>query len=91
MSVDRRLPIESFSRRIAGRVRCALTLLLFSAALPSLPATAQTITVYQQTNLVSDGYVQAAKTDPKLIDPWGVSIGQDLWINANGSGIDLVE
>jgi hypothetical protein len=29
--------------------------------------------VYDQTNLVSDGFAPAANTDPDLIDPWGVS------------------
>jgi hypothetical protein len=29
---------------------------------------------YTQTNLVSDGSVPAAHTDPNLINPWGMSI-----------------
>ena len=28
---------------------------------------------YAQTNLVSDGFVQAAHTDTNLKNPWGVS------------------
>src|SRR5689334_1704619 len=30
-------------------------------------------TAYQQTNLVSDGFVPARVIDPNLINPWGVS------------------
>ena len=31
-------------------------------------------TVYTQTNLVSDGFVPAAHTEPLLKNPWGISI-----------------
>jgi uncharacterized protein (TIGR03118 family) len=46
---------------------------------------------YVQTNLISDGAVPAKQTDPTLINPWGVSIGQDWWIDSPGSGFSLVE
>lgn len=46
---------------------------------------------YVQTNLISDGAVPAAQMDPTLINPWGVSIGPQFWIDAAGSGFSLVE
>ena len=65
-----------------------LTALLF------LPAFAhgQTSNGYTQTNLISDGSVQARQTDPNLINPWGVAIGQQtpFWINAAGAGLSEV-
>jgi len=54
-------------------------------------AVAQTSSTYTQTNILSDGAVPAAQVDPTLINPWGVSIGQDLWIDAAGSGFSLVD
>ncbi len=50
-------------------------LIIASSALISIGAGAQTST-YVQTNIISDGSVPAAQTDPTLINPWGVSIGQ---------------
>jgi uncharacterized protein (TIGR03118 family) len=46
---------------------------------------------YTQTNIVSDGSVAAQKTDPTLINPWGVSIGPAFWIDTAGTGFSLVE
>src|ERR1700744_1280921 len=62
---------------------CAILLLPFHSF-------AQT-SAYVQTNLISDGAVPAKQTDPTLINPWGVSIGQDWWIDSPGSGFSLVE
>jgi uncharacterized protein (TIGR03118 family) len=56
----------------------------------SVGASAQT-NAYVQTNLISDGAVPAKQTDPTLINPWGVSIGTDLWIDTAGSGFSEVE
>lgn len=44
-------------------------------------------TVYHQTNLVSDGAVAAAHTDPDLKNPWGVSFlpSGPWWISDNGT------
>ena len=55
-------------------------------------AHAQSANGYTQTNLISDGTVQARQTDPNLINPWGVAIGQQtpFWINATGSGLSEV-
>ena len=54
---------------------------------PSQPATA-----YAQTNLVSDGFVPAANTDPNLINPWGVSYGPTgpFWVSDNGTGVTTI-
>lgn len=43
---------------------------------------------YQQTNLVSDVAGMASHTDPKLINPWGISFfpGQPFWVADNNSG-----
>ena len=65
--------------------RLALTAALFAV---SIAARAQT--GYVQTNLISDGSVPAAHTDPNLINPWGLSIGKDFWIDSPGSGLSLV-
>jgi uncharacterized protein (TIGR03118 family) len=60
------------------------------AAFLSASAIAQS-TNYVQTNIVSDGSVQAQKTDPTLINPWGISIGGKFWIDAAGSGFSIVD
>jgi uncharacterized protein (TIGR03118 family) len=46
-------------------------------------------TTFAQTNLVSDGSVPAAHTDPLLINPWGVSYSptSPFWVSDNGSGV----
>ena len=48
-------------------------------------AAAQIVTV---ANLVSDGSVPAASTDPLLINPWGISYapGGPFWVSDNNSG-----
>jgi uncharacterized protein (TIGR03118 family) len=55
-----------------------------------LVAHAQT-SAYVQTNIISDGAVPAAATDPTLINPWGISVGPQFWIDSPGSGLSLVE
>jgi uncharacterized protein (TIGR03118 family) len=44
---------------------------------------------YTQTNLVSDGAVTAATTDPNLVNPWGVAIGPTgpFWVGDNGMSV----
>jgi len=46
--------------------------------------------VYQVTNILSDGYVPAANTDPNFIDPWGVAGGKTLWIDTAVTGYSYV-
>src|ERR1019366_2480938 len=69
-----------------GKKSALLALLLAAASL----ACAQQPTTYKQTNIISDGAVPALVTDPSFVDPWGISIGQDFWINTNVSGFDYV-
>ena len=69
---------------------CAWLLAVGAVLFQPLGSLAQT-SAYVQTNLISDGAVPAKQTDPTLINPWGVSIGTDWWINAAGSGFSLVE
>jgi hypothetical protein len=59
--------------------------------LGTMSAVAQTDS-YQQMNLVSDMAGVAAHTDPKLINPWGISFfrGQPFWISDNNSGYSTV-
>lgn len=42
-----------------------------------------------QTNLVSDGFVPAAHTDPGLKNPWGIAFapGMEFWVSDNNSGL----
>jgi uncharacterized protein (TIGR03118 family) len=64
------------------------------ALLLSLPALAysQSSNSFTQSNLVSDGSIPAHTTDPQLINPWGMAIGQQtpFWINTAGSGLSEV-
>ncbi|RZU39146.1 TIGR03118 family protein [Edaphobacter modestus] len=65
-------------------------LLAAITAFSPLVSTAQTSS-YTQTNIVSDGSVDASKTDPNLINPWGIAIGKAFWIDSPGSGLSLVD
>ena len=44
---------------------------------------------YQQTNLVSDLPGLAARTDPHLVNPWGMSRSSTspFWVSDNGTGV----
>jgi len=66
------------------------TLLAIWFAFFSIGAFAQSGS-YAQSNIISDGSVPAAQVDPTLINPWGVSVGPDLWIDAAGTGFSLVD
>src|ERR1035441_879207 len=63
--------------------------LVFSFGIIS--AVAQTNS-FQQTNLVSDTSGVANNTDPKLINPWGISFfpGQPFWVADNNSGYSTI-
>jgi uncharacterized protein (TIGR03118 family) len=73
----------------AKRVAIALTAIPVSFALllstagpvPAMPA-------YQQTNLVSDGFVPAPVIDPNLKNPWGMSFGPTtpFWVSDQAVG-----
>jgi len=66
--------------------RHAILALLLSA---SAPAAAGTFT---QTNLVSDGSIPAAVTDPNLKNPWGISYPPTgpFWVSDNNSGLSTL-
>jgi uncharacterized protein (TIGR03118 family) len=55
-------------------------------------ARAQAAKGYTQSNLISNGSVNAQQTDTQLVNPWGVAIGHQtpFWINAAGSGLSEV-
>jgi aldose sugar dehydrogenase len=59
----------------------AITPFLWSADTAAAPT-------FTQTNLVSDVPGMAQRTDPNLVNPWGVALGLNsgLWISANGAG-----
>jgi uncharacterized protein (TIGR03118 family) len=48
---------------------------------------------FLQTNLISDGFVAAEKTDANLINPWGVSFSptSPFWISENNSGVTSID
>jgi uncharacterized protein (TIGR03118 family) len=81
-------PLEGAAQR--GKFIAGFLITAFAAFL--LPSTmlAQSGS-YTQTNIISDGSVPAQKTDPTLINPWGVSIGPAFWIDTAGTGFSLVE
>lgn len=73
------------------KTAAAKTLAFFLGAVSlCAPALAQTAGSYQAANLISDGSVTAAVTDPQFINPWGVSVGPAFWINTQATGLDYV-
>ncbi len=50
---------------------------------------------FVQTNLISDGFVPAAHTDPDLVNPWGLTAvptgtHTEWWISDNGTGVSTL-
>lgn len=45
---------------------------------------------YVVTNLVSDLPGQAAHTDPNLVNPWGLTLGNEFWVSDNGTGVSTL-
>jgi len=81
-------PVNSLPpTRSIARIFVALILL---AAAGSLPVAAQVAGAYKVTNLVSDGSVSAAFTDPNFINPWAISVSGTWWIPAQGTGSGYV-
>ena len=62
------------------------TALATLAALAATPAMAGS---FAQTNLVSDGAIAAAVTDPNLKNAWGISYSPtgDFWVSDNATGL----
>src|SRR3984957_3628940 len=54
-------------------------------------AMAQTTTTYVQTNIISNLPGTASVTDPTLLNPWGVSVGPAIWIDAANTGLVKVD
>jgi uncharacterized protein (TIGR03118 family) len=71
--------------------KLAVLTLAVVATIAANHAVAQTNS-YTQTNLVSDLPGMAAHTDPKLVNPWGISFlpGQPFWIADNNSGFSTL-
>lgn len=69
----------------------ALTISLSIFAAAAAPAFAQA-TRYHRTNLVSDIPGVALRSDPNLVNPWGMafSAGGPIWIADNGSGFSTL-
>jgi len=78
------------ARRAANRFLPKMLAFCFVAAVLPAYAAAATPQGYVQTNLISNGSVHAFTVDPNFINPWGVSIGPDFWINTTGSGLDYI-
>jgi len=76
------LPKEELSMPQANRIFVALC-----AAAVTLCASQLRADSYQQTNLVSNIQGVAAKTDPNLINPWGVSFSgtSPFWVSNQGT------
>src|ERR1700677_5071506 len=67
-----------------------LAILAICCVMLSTTATAQT-TTYVQTNIISDLPGTASVTDPTLLNPWGVSVGPAIWIDAANTGLVKVD
>jgi uncharacterized protein (TIGR03118 family) len=91
--LERAIPAASSLKTNLGPSRF-IAIRLFALCLGILSvsgiASAQAAGVYQVTNIISDGSVPATITDPKFIDPWGVSGTATLWINTNVTGLSYV-
>src|SRR5580704_11739861 len=82
-------PRHKEAKDIPGAVKKLLALCLALTASSTL-AKAQTAGTYQITNIISDGSVPALVTNPHFINPWGISIGSEFWINTQATGLDYV-
>src|SRR5262249_40966739 len=62
--------------------------ILTSGLVPLLPLATTAGTRFIQTNLVSDTPGIAQRTDPNLVNPWGMTLGTNsgLWVSNNGTG-----
>jgi uncharacterized protein (TIGR03118 family) len=67
-----------------------LAILAICCAILTATAMAQT-TTYVQTNIISDLPGTASVTDPTLLNPWGVSVGPAIWIDAANTGLVKVD
>ncbi|NYF77806.1 TIGR03118 family protein [Granulicella arctica] len=75
-------------RRIAAFFLKAATVVTLGLA--ATASFAQTAGSYNLTNIISDGYVPATVTDTNFVDPWGIAIGRDFWIDTAVTGYSYV-
>jgi len=68
------------------------SLFVFSFLATSSFAIHSSLAAYSQTNLTSDGFVQAAHTDPNLKNPWGMSFGPTtpFWVSDQHTGVATI-
>jgi uncharacterized protein (TIGR03118 family) len=59
---------------------------------PPVNPTPATVPGYKQVNLVSDQTGVALRTDPNLVNPWGISFGAStpFWVSDNGKGVSTL-
>jgi uncharacterized protein (TIGR03118 family) len=83
--------------RFPTRVLRAHRLLIVAAALAAavvtaLPAAAGDLGVFSVHNLVSDGFVPAERTDPNLVNGWGLAAGPTTpwWVADNGTDVSTL-
>jgi uncharacterized protein (TIGR03118 family) len=74
------------SRKTTRAISWIFAAFTLSIAMFSLQTAAQTAGVYQVTNLISDGSVTAAFTDPNFINPWAISDSGTWWISTANTG-----
>ncbi|MFZ0522906.1 MAG: TIGR03118 family protein [Candidatus Acidiferrales bacterium] len=80
-----------FRRYSVKDITVLLALTISILIMGAAPASAQT-TRYHRTNLVSDVPGVALRTDPNLVNPWGIafSAGSPPWIADNGTGLSTL-
>ena len=68
------------------------TLLVGAVAVSTFAGPAKADTLFEETNLVSDGSVPAVITDANFLNPWGVSEGPStpFWVSVNHSGVSNI-
>ena len=72
-----------------NNIRLHMAAVATAVALAAAPAHA---TLYQQTDLVSNGFVPAANIDPQLQAPWGVSFSPTgpFWVSDNADNLSTL-
>ena len=76
------------SRRNARLLIVAIAVSATIVIAPHLRSAMDATPTFTQTNLVSDVPGMAKRTDPNLVNPWGMALGVNsgLWVSENGSG-----
>ncbi len=73
-------------------IRAHRRLRLVAYALLATAAPGTLLAGYYQTNLVSDVPGRALRTDPNLVNPWGISASPTgpFWVSDNGTGVSTL-